>query len=257
MKITVLGCSAVELSNARLSSFLIGDNLLLDAGTIGTALDERQQEKIKYILLSHAHFDHFKDLLFFADDLGFNNKKRHVKVISIPEVIRALKNNVFNNVIWPDFTELPSAEDPVIRLESIYADKTFNVDGYQVTAYEVNHTVPAVAYLIGDKKGKKLLYMGDTGPNEKIWDSINGSGTQIDGAIMEVSLPNSYKDRALLTGHLTPELLKIELDKMKKHPNTIYITHARPSCKERVQDELLNLKINNIKILKDGEVHEI
>lgn len=99
--------------------------------------------------------------------------------------------------------------------------------------------------------------MGDTGPNERIWAALNESGIQIDAAIMEVSLPNSFKDRALMTGHLTPELLKIELDKMRKLPNTIYITHARPGYKDKVQEELLNLKINNVKILKDGEVHEI
>jgi len=32
MKLHVLGCSAVELPNSRLSSFLIDDTLLLDAG---------------------------------------------------------------------------------------------------------------------------------------------------------------------------------------------------------------------------------
>ncbi|MBI5664005.1 MAG: 3',5'-cyclic-nucleotide phosphodiesterase [Nitrospirae bacterium] len=257
MKITVLGCSPAELSNARLSGFLVDDNLLLDAGTIGVALDKDRQEKIRYVLLSHAHFDHIKDLLFFADEMALNNNKRHVTVMSIPEVIGALKKNVFNNIIWPDFTKLPTLEDPVIVLKDINADKTFTVDGYKVTAYEVDHTVPAVAYLIQDNKGKKLLYMGDTGPSGKIWTSLNESGAQIDGAIMEVSLPNSFKDRAILTGHMTPELLKIELDKMNKLPAAIYITHARPGHKEKIREELLRLKINNIKILKDGEVHEI
>jgi cAMP phosphodiesterase len=257
MKITILGCSAVELPNARLSSFLIDENLLLDAGAIGTALDESRQNKIKYILLTHAHFDHIKDLPFFADDIGLNNEKRHVTVMSIPEVINALEKHVFNNVVWPDFTKLPDPEGPIIKLESIDTDISFGVDGYMVTAYEVNHTVPAVAYVIEDKKGKRLLYMGDSGPNETTWNAFNETEKQIHGAIIGVSLPNRYKDKALLTGHLTPELLKIELDKMKNLPRTIYITHAKPMYKETVREELLKLKISNMKILNDGDIYEI
>jgi phosphopantetheine adenylyltransferase len=62
---------------------------------------------------------------------------------------------------------------------------------------------------------------------------------------------------ALISGHLTPELLRLELDKMVIMPDTIYITHAKPVHKKRVHEELKKLNIRNIKILKDGDVHEI
>lgn len=255
MKMQVLGCSAAELPGSRLSSFLIDEKILLDAGTIGSVLDESEQWKIKHVLLTHAHLDHIKDLPFFADNISINNKKQHVTVISIPKVIHALKSNLFNDVVWPDFTKIPTAENPIIRLESIETEKTFRVDGYKITAYNVNHTVPAVGYVIDDKRGRKLLYTGDTGPNKTIWNSFNDA--HIHGIIIEVSLPNRYKNIALETGHLTPGLLKTELDMMLNLPDTIFITHTKPAYKKRVREELENLNINNIKILRDGEIHEI
>lgn len=255
MKIQVLGCSAVEFPDARLSSFLIDETILLDAGTIGSVLNEEQQWKIKHVLLSHAHLDHIKDLPFFADNISIRNKKKHVTVISIRNVIDALKNNIFNDVVWPDFTKIPDAENPIIRFENIETEKTFYVDGYKITAYNVNHVVPAVGYVIEDKGGTKLLYTGDTGPNKKIWSALDGA--HIHGAIIEVSFPDSFKEKALKTGHLTPELLKSQLDIMVSQPDIIYVTHTKPAYQKRVNAELKKQNIKNVKILKDGEIHEI
>jgi ribonuclease BN (tRNA processing enzyme) len=255
MKFQVLGCSAAELPDSRLSSFLIDERMLLDAGTIGSVLDESKQWKIKHVFLTHAHLDHIKDLPFFADNISLSNNKHYVTVLSIPKVIQALKKNLFNGIVWPDFTKIPSAENPIIRLKSIDTEKTIGIDGYKITAYKVEHTVPAVGYVIEDKRGKKLLYTGDTGPNETIWNSLNR--TQLHGIIIEVSLPNRYKNMALKTGHLTPGLLKTELDMMLNLPDTIFITHTKPAYKKRVWEELKKLNIKNIKILRDGEIHEI
>ena len=92
-------------------------------------------------------------------------------------------------------------------------------------------------------------------PNIKLWNSLNG--THIHGAIIEVSLPNSYKEKALKTGHLTPELLKYQLDIMVNLPDIIYVTHTKPTYQKRVNAELKKQHIKNVKILKDGETHEI
>jgi len=255
MKLHVLGCSAVELPDSRLSSFLIDDTLLLDAGTIGSVLDEKQQLKIKHILLTHAHLDHIKDLPFLADNIAMNNQRHQVTVISIPEVIHALKANLFNDVVWPDFTKMPSSRTPIIKFKSITPNRTIRVDGYKVTAHLVNHSVPAVGYVIENKSEEKLLYMGDTGPNEAIWKSLNGN--HMSGLIIEVSLPTSHRKIALKTGHLTPGLLTEELTKMMAPPDAIYITHAKPVHKKKVHEELKKLNIKNMKILQDGDVYEI
>lgn len=255
MRIRVIGCSAVELPNSNLSSFLIDGKILLDAGTIGAALGQSEQWKIKHVLITHAHLDHIRDLPFFADNISINNRKHQVTVMSIPQVIQALKHNLLNNTVWPDFTKIPSPEHPILRLENVVPGKPFTIDGYNITAHKVNHAVPAVGYLLEDKKGKRLLYMGDAGPSDAIWKSL--SNKKIHSLIIEVSFPERFKALALKTGHLTPALLGAELKKLGELPDSIFITHCKPHYRKKVAQELKKLGLNNIEILKDGALIEL
>lgn len=249
MKIQVLGCSAVELPNFNFTSFLVDEKILLDAGTIGSVLDEERQWKIRHVLITHTHIDHIKDLPFFADNISMSDKKHHVTVISIPAVNKALKQNLLNDILWPDFTKIPTPDDPVIRLKNVNPGENFPIDGYTITAYEVNHAVPAVGYCIEDKNGRRLLYVGDAGPNDKLWKSLN---KKLHGLIIEVSLPNRYKTLAIESGHLTPNLLSEELNKIEHMPDRIFITHCKPRYRARIHEELTKLNMRNIKILRDG-----
>jgi ribonuclease BN (tRNA processing enzyme) len=249
MNVQVLGCSAVELPNANLPGFLVDDKILLDAGTIGSVLDEKKQWKIRHVLLTHAHLDHIKDLPFFADNISMRRTNHDVTVISIPEVNKALKQNLLNDTLWPDFTRIPTSDKPTIILKNIRPGKTFTIDGYNITAYKMNHSVPAVSYLIEDRKGRRLLYNGDAGPSNTVWKSLT---KKVHGLIIEVSLPNRFKTMALKAGHLTPRLLVSELDKMKHKPDMIFITHCKSRYRNTIREELTMLDIVNIQLLKDG-----
>lgn len=251
MKIHVLGCSAAEMPNSSLTSFLVDEKILLDAGTIGSALSESRQRKIKYALITHAHLDHIKDLPFFADTLSSNNKVQHVTLISTREISSAIKQNLFNNVVWPDFTSIPSRINPVIKIKNIKTGKAFRIDGYKIIAYKVSHSVPAVGYLVEDACNKKLLYTGDTGPTERMWISIFKKKIHV--LIIEISFPDKMKSVALKTGHLTPKLLESELKKLKHLPENIYITHCKPKYRKRIREDLKKLNIKNIKILNEGK----
>jgi ribonuclease BN (tRNA processing enzyme) len=172
--------------------------------------------------------------------------------MSASKVIRVLKQNIFNGIVWPDFTRIPSPARPIIKLKSIDTGKKYRIDGYKVTALKVNHAVPAVGYLIEDRRGKRLLYTGDSGPSRGIRDCLKN--TVIHALIIETSLPNRFKGLALKTGHMTPKLLEAELKKIKGLPDRIFITHCKPRYKKSVRDELKKLNISNIKILTDGDV---
>ncbi|NTW17790.1 MAG: MBL fold metallo-hydrolase, partial [Syntrophaceae bacterium] len=68
MNIRVLGCHGSQLPNYNTTCFLIGQNTLVDAGAITSVLSLREQQKIDYVFVTHAHLDHIRDLMFLADN---------------------------------------------------------------------------------------------------------------------------------------------------------------------------------------------
>jgi ribonuclease BN (tRNA processing enzyme) len=251
MKLRVLGSAGAEFPGFRPPAFLVDDHLLLDAGTIGSVLSEEEQWGLRNILITHSHLDHIRGIPALADNIIIKNLAHTVVVHSTPEVITALRDHLFNNVIWPDFTRIPSPDRPVLTFKEIAVGQEFGVAGYSVRAVRVNHTVPAVGYIIA-KDGRTLAYTGDTGPTEEIWRHVAG----IDALIVEVSFPDSMEDLALLTRHLTCSLLKVELEKIVQLPRRILITHPKPQYYDTIRSEIAGLGIGEIELLHDGAVFE-
>lgn len=252
MKVKVLGASGAEFPGFNPPGFLVDGKILFDAGTIGASLKGNDQWKIRYVAITHAHLDHIRGIPFLADNIFIQNKKHSVTVIGIAPALNALKKSLLNKKVWPDFTKIPTPENAVLKFVEIKPNKTFNIDGYKLTAFRVNHSIPSVGYLLEDKKGKRFLYTGDTGPTYNLWKMTCCKKIQM--AIIETSFPNSMKGLALKTGHLTPELLKKEIDKMQMIPDKILITHPKPQHLKAISSEIKELRMPNIKILKDGEL---
>lgn len=256
MKVKVLGSSGAELPGYNSPAFLVDDKVLLDAGTIGTSLGESKQWEVRHILITHSHLDHIKAIPFLADNIVIKQRKHSVTLYGTKETLKILRDNLLNDKLWPDFTKISASIDPVLKMKTIVAGRPFIVNGYSVTAYPMNHTVPAVGYIMRDGSGRTLLYTGDTGPTQKIW----ASSDRIHAMIIEVSFPNSMEELAIKTGHLTPELLGIEIDKMKRLPEKILITHIKPQYMARIGKELREIKKKKqvaIQILKDGRTYEV
>lgn len=252
MKLRVLGCAGAELPDFRPPAFLLDGQLLLDAGTIGSVLSEEEQWKINTIFLTHSHLDHIRGIPALADNIIIKNLLHTVSVHSVAEVVTALQGHLFNDIIWPDFTRIPSAENPVIKFATIAPYLEYTVNDYKVTAIPVNHTVPTVGYRV-KSGGKTLVYTGDTGPTEEIWRYCSGA----DALIVEVSFPDSMKELALLTKHLTASMLVEELAKTDVLPKRILITHPKPQYFDIIRREVELLAIAGVELLRDGSVYEI
>jgi len=68
MKIKILGGHGGLARGFSTTSFLIDDELLIDAGSVASTLSVEEQSKINHILISHSHLDHIKDLAFICDN---------------------------------------------------------------------------------------------------------------------------------------------------------------------------------------------
>jgi ribonuclease BN (tRNA processing enzyme) len=255
MKIKVLGCSGAEFPGHNTPGFLLDDEILFDAGSLTNVLNGNRQWKIKNIFITHAHLDHIKGIPFLADNIIIRNIGHKVNVASISQVINALKQNLLNGSLWPDFTILPNPKNGVLRFVRLHDSRPVSVNGYSITPLKVNHSVPAVGYLVEDGKGKRFFYTGDTGPTQSTWKKIGNR--RIHCLIIEVSFPNKMEETAITTGHLTARLLKDELSKMEQTPEKIYVTHTKPQYFKTITAELDKLKMRNLKLLKDGEIIRI
>jgi len=259
MKIKVLGCSGAEFPNFSPPAFLIDDCILLDAGTTTASLNESSQRKISHILTTHTHLDHIRGIPTLADNMLLRNRKHSIALVGTNETLQALRKNLFNNIVWPDFTMVPSPRKPVLRLRAIKTGKSFKINGYKITAEKVNHSIRAIGYILEDPNGKRLLYTGDTGPTTNLWkiSNVKSRKVNIDGAIIEVTFPNNMRDAALRTGHLTPAMLLEELKKLERLPRKIFITHVKPQFLNIISRELRNLKLKQITILEKGQTYVI
>jgi ribonuclease BN (tRNA processing enzyme) len=252
MKIRVLGCSGAELPGHRPSAFLVDDSLLLDAGTVGAVLTGREQEALQWVLVTHAHLDHVRGIPLWADNLIVANAGNSIQVMGRTETLDAIRDHIMNDVIWPDFSRIPSLEEAVVRYRPLELEREYRVDGYEVTAYGVNHSIPAVAYRVR-REGVSILYTGDTGPTERVWQAAG----KLDALIIEVSFPDEMEGLAIQTGHLTPRLLKGELGKLPIPPRRILITHLKPQHDRVIREQLAAAGVGDVEFLKDGACYEI
>lgn len=252
MKLRVLGSAGAEFPDFRPPAFLVDDRLLLDAGTIGSVLTEDEQWNIHNILITHSHLDHIRGLPALADNIIIKNLSHTVKVYGTGDVISALRDHLFNGVIWPDFTRIPAPGNPVLSFETIITEADYTVSDYVVRAVAVNHTVPAVGYIVSGN-GATLAYTGDTGPTDEFWRHVSG----VDALIIEVSFPDSMEQLAFLTKHLTCSLLRTELDKIEVLPRRILITHPKPQYYGLIKAEVDRLGMKEVELLHDGAVFEL
>jgi ribonuclease BN (tRNA processing enzyme) len=255
MKIKVLGCSGAEFPGRNPSSFLLDDKILFDAGSLTKILDIRDQLKIKNIFITHAHLDHVIGIPFFLDNIAVGNIWHRVNIIGIPPVVKAIKKNILNNSIWPDFTVIPDTRNGIVSFSELKAGQSIKINRYMITPYHVSHFVPATGYLVEDERKKRFFYTGDTGPTIDTWKKLGNR--EIHCLIIDVSFPNRMEEIAIKSGHLTPRLLEKELSKMKHLPERIYITHLKPQYYKTVKTELQKLNIKNLRLLRDGEIIRI
>ena len=254
MELRILGCAGGEGAGFRATSFLINQALLVDAGSVANSTSLEKQKTIEFVLITHPHLDHVKDLGFILDNT-YGLRPQPLKVCATPGVIEALKQHYFNWVIWPDFSKLPSPENPILEFISIY--QGIELNHLKINFYPVNHPGDSSGYLIEDlETNTSIVVTGDTSTTELIWKAAKEC-KNLKAIFVDTAFPDDMVSLAEASGHYTPSQLYQQLECFDLMNVPIYCYHLKPAFHERVAKDIRGLGNPNFIVLKDGEILEL
>jgi 3',5'-cyclic-nucleotide phosphodiesterase len=252
MELQVLGCHGGETPRHRSTSFVLDGVLGIDAGATTSMLALDRQMELEAVLVSHAHFDHVRDLATLADNRCQGARKPLV-IAGTAFTIRALKEHFFNNVLWPDFSLIPlvDAKGPTIVFQEVDAERPATVAGFDVRPVLVSHTIESAGFVV-ERNGVAMAYSGDTGPTDRFWEVLSQT-PNLKAILQEVSFPDEYEWLARASGHHTPRTLAADLAKLHRRDVPVLLYHIKPSFQAEVERDLAKLRNDDLQVLSLGD----
>lgn len=264
MNIRVLGCSGAIAAGYKTTAFLLDDDILIDAGTGVGDLPLDALARIDHIFVTHSHLDHVLAIPLLADAvlrLRAQAGRPPIQVHALPQTLAALRQHLFNGVIWPDFTRLPSAEHPVLSLHPFEIGQRLVLGGREIEVLSAEHTVPAVGFAVCAASGERganaegpghWVFTGDTGPNPALWARL--AQLKVAHLVIETAFGNDEHELAEVSRHLCPAALGRELTQLPGQVN-VHITHIKPGEIEAVMAEIGALSSSHrLSALQAGQI---
>jgi ribonuclease BN (tRNA processing enzyme) len=235
MKLTVLGCSGSISAGERTTSFLVNDKVLIDCGTGVGDLPLAALLAIDAVFITHAHLDHIACLPMLVD-LRNASGAPPLYVHALPQTVAALKAHVFNGLIWPDFTQLPSVQAPALHFNPLELGTQMEVAGLKVESLPAAHTVPACGYRVQEQSsGASFAFTGDSGENPALWPLLNKQDVQ--ALIIDTAFNDDEQALAQASLHYHPQQLAHSLQSYTGKA-ALYSTHTKPGESSKVAQQL-------------------
>ena len=253
MKLRILNTASEGVPRQYATCYLVNDILAVDAGCLGFWRSPADQAGIRHVLITHSHMDHSATLSIFLEN-AYRQNADSVTVYGIPETLDALERHVFNGVIWPDFVKITLGGKPFVRLQRITAGEPFQLVGLTVTAIRVDHVVPTCGFIVTDQQST-IIFGADSGPTQQLWEAV-GDTPRPRAVLLEASFPNSMKELARVSEHLTPELFSLEVAKMPAMDRIIAV-HIKEVFRAQVEQELALLSLPQLEIGVAGREYEV
>ena len=255
MRIRVLGCSGGIAKGVATTSFLIDDDILIDAGTGVAALTLKEMLSVRHIFITHSHMDHIASIALLTDTLFEHLIGNPLIVHAQRSTIKVLREHIFNWQIWPDFTVLPHKTSAVLKLQAMTAGSSMTIDGRTIEMITVNHSVPGVGYRV-EAEGRSLAFSGDTTSNENLWASLNKHAS-LDLLFVESAFANKDEELARVAFHYCPRTLAADLPRLKHRPK-VCISHLKPGEERLIMQQCQKaLPEWELHRLKSGDVFEL
>jgi ribonuclease BN (tRNA processing enzyme) len=236
-----------------LTTYLVNGRLAIDAGALGLLQPVAAQARVRHVLLTHTHIDHVASLPVFLENV-YAGTPDAVTVHGTREVLDALRQDVFNDRLWPDFIGLSRPEAPFLRLSVLEPGRPVVLDGLRVTPVPVNHVVPTVGVLV-EEGTTAALFSSDTGPTDALWELANAAAG-LKAVFLEATFPEDMAWLADVSKHLTPRQFAAEAAKLRR-PVELLAVHLKPRYRARVAAELLALGLPHMRVAEVGQTYTV
>jgi len=255
-RVRFLGAHGGQSLQAQSTCLQVSDTCVIDAGNLMTGLEPAQARTLTNVFLTHAHLDHIVDLAFFLDHY-YAERSDTLHIYGLPETLSALKTHFFNDVIWPDFTQIMLANQrPSLVLQPIALDAPVAIDSQlTLTAVWSNHSVACCGFVIESDQGA-LLFGADSWKNPAFWHRVN-QHQQIHAVVVDVSFPDRLRSLAYASYHLTPTLLAETLTELTRPEVKVYAWHLKPAFLDEIQAEWQALGFEPDHVLQDGDTIDL
>jgi ribonuclease BN (tRNA processing enzyme) len=252
MILRVLGCHGGELPGCRTTCLLIDGHTAIDAGALTSTLPLAELLRVDDIFLTHSHFDHVKDVPLMSD-LLVGQRKAPVRIHGTRPCTDTIQDSIFNNRLWPDFTKIPTPDNPVMALQPFEVGTPIEAKNLQITGIGVTHPVDAVGYVV--REGDRCIAIsGDTGPTDELWRFVN-TQKNVRAVFIELSFPNNMQWLADVSGHFTPRTIAAELAKIDGDM-PVYLYHLKPAFIDVLKREVAALGHPRLHVLELEDVYE-
>ena len=237
------------VSRQYLTSFLINDTIAVDAGSLGFQPLE-VQDRVRHVLISHIHMDHVASLPIFLENVYRGASQAEAVAVHAEEwTWRNLRDDLFNDRVWPDFVRLSTPQNAFMRLAHLETDRPFELDGVRIRPVRVDHVVPTVGFVVEDDCDAVVI-VSDTGPTEAIYEVARAT-PNLRAVFLEACFPNAMEGLAKVSKHLTPQMFGVEAAKLPPGVPVLAV-HIKSRFQTQVLKELAALERPEIQPARMG-----
>lgn len=226
MKITILGTGCIWTKRAC-ASYLINDDILMDVGS-GTLkqlfkssnklLHHEKIGRIKLILISHYHIDHYFDIVHFMWKIASDkNPEFNATIICPPGGEERIKTLCRLGMSESSVNKLNF--DKYVKFVDASKMGTFEYGNFEITSRKMDHgDIECYGYVLKEKNGKTIGFTGDSTMCDSFMDVIKSSdiafvdmaGTDISNKhyniIDGIDLMKKYRGKCcIVPAHLTSQ----------------------------------------------------